>query len=172
MPGTYEPIAALISSGSMPAVVNFTSIPDTYTDLVLVISGANTSADASVTGYIRFNGDTGSNYVDMIMYADNTNAVTAFTQTSATTVGLWTIMGNTSDAQRRSVMEINILSYANTNFFKSGTNRISTVSANNDWVNCSTWTWRSTAAITSITIGAGSNWRGDSTFSLYGIKAA
>lgn len=59
MPATYEPIATTTLS-SAAASISFTSVPATYTDLVLVFVGTATYDSDGVR--IRFNNDTGSNY--------------------------------------------------------------------------------------------------------------
>ena len=63
MAATYSPIATYTVSGSAVASYTFSSIPSTYTDLVLRIS-----ARTSVTGQtfdnieIQFNNDSATNY--------------------------------------------------------------------------------------------------------------
>ena len=59
MPATYQPIETQTVSGTSTSTVTFSSIPQTYTDLVLV-SAITQSAD--VSNYLRFNSDTGTNY--------------------------------------------------------------------------------------------------------------
>jgi hypothetical protein len=57
MPTTYDKIATTTLSSA--GVITFTSIPATYTDLVLVLSATATSF-ASVK--VRFNSDSATNY--------------------------------------------------------------------------------------------------------------
>ena len=54
---TYTSLFTSTATGSQ-STITFNTIPQTYTDLVLVIAG-NT---ASITTALRFNNDTGSNY--------------------------------------------------------------------------------------------------------------
>lgn len=56
---TYEPIATTTLANSTTAEVTFSSIPSTYTDLVLVIAGKQ---QVATTVKLVFNGDTGTNY--------------------------------------------------------------------------------------------------------------
>ena len=56
---TYTPIATQ-TLGSAAASVTFSSIPQGYTDLVVVIGSATFSANSSL--YFQYNGDTGANY--------------------------------------------------------------------------------------------------------------
>jgi len=55
MPKTYEPIATT-TLGSNQTTITFSSIPSTYTDLVIVSNMGTTTASYP---FIRFNGDTG-----------------------------------------------------------------------------------------------------------------
>ena len=66
MPGTYEPLATTTGTGSS-TTVTFTTIPQTYTDLVLVCSDIN--AQTTDIG-VRFNNDSGSNYGRVVAFAD------------------------------------------------------------------------------------------------------
>lgn len=166
---TYEPISTT-TLGSATATVTFSSIPQTYTDLVLVIFGANSNADANDTGYMQYNSDTGNNYSDTIVYT-NGNTPTSFRATNSNAIGLWTIMGNT-DSNRYSAIVVNFQDYANTTTYKTTLNRIGTPTGSGGWTNMSVGLWRNTNAITSILVGGGSNWRSGSTFTLYGIKEA
>lgn len=58
MPATYTAIATSVLS-SASGSITFSGIPQTYTDLVLVIQGA---ASTDITIRLRFNGDTTSSY--------------------------------------------------------------------------------------------------------------
>ena len=71
---TYTPIATTTASGSASSVT-FSSIPSTYTDLVIVadILGAASTADA----VLRFNSDTTSNYSETVIRGDGSSAASA-----------------------------------------------------------------------------------------------
>ena len=56
---TYTPIASHTASGSESSIT-FSSIPQGYTDLVLVFLGKVDSGSGDLG--LRFNADTGSNY--------------------------------------------------------------------------------------------------------------
>lgn len=58
---TYVPIQAITLSAAA-ASVDFTGIPQTYTDLVIVASARYVSTNTGQGLGIRFNGDTTSNY--------------------------------------------------------------------------------------------------------------
>jgi len=170
MAATYEPIATT-TLGSNAASVTFSSISGSYTDLVLIGFASNNNADASNTGTLRFNSDSGNNYSDTIVYTEG-NTPTSIRQSNVAQIGLWTIMGNT-DTARKSTIIIHINNYSNTTTYKSTLTRIGTPTTSGGWTNMSVGLWRNTAAITSITLGGGGvDWLSNSTFTLYGIKAA
>jgi len=160
---TYQPIATTTISGTSTITYTFSSIPQTYTDLLLVING--TSGGTNVDFPIRFNGDTGSNYSRTYLYASGSSAITG-RNSNDTSMGLPNLDSNPG------VSVSNIFNYSNTTTYKTAIGRTS--GGANYGVSAITGLWRNTAAITSITIfGAGGNAYGNgTTLTLYGIKAA
>ena len=159
---TYTPIATNTLS-SATASVTFSSISGAYTDLVLVINAASSSAASC---RIRFNGDTATNYSDTRLYGDGTSAtsdrLTTRDHINCGDLSLTTITSN---------QVINIQNYANATTYKTVLTR-SNIPGSYVFANVSMW--RATpAAITSIVIfPASGNLVSGSTFSLYGIAAA
>ena len=154
---TYEAIATQ-TLGSAVSSVTFSSIPGTYTDLVMVVAGTVNSATAMD---VTFNSDTGSNYSRTLLTGDGSSASSSRV-TSATNLGL----GFLSTSQ--SVSVIQLMNYSNTTTFKTILARGN--AADNRTV-ATVGLWRSTSAITSINF-AGATYQTGTTFSLYGIKAA
>jgi hypothetical protein len=70
MPSTYDKIAAY-TVPSAQASYTFTSIPSTYTDLVIIISGTQ-SADDTIG--LQFNSDTAANYSTHQLYTNGSGA--------------------------------------------------------------------------------------------------
>ena len=161
MAATYEPIATVTSSGS-GNTITFSSIPSTYTDLVI-------SANATITtGLValayEFNADgTASNYSYTRLQGDGTSA-TSSRATSDAAIGFV--------AQTASMDLINIMNYANTTTYKTSICRTNSMLSSDARTAAYVSLWRNTAAITSITLKASSNFLSGSTFTLYGIKAA
>lgn len=61
--------------------VDFTSIPNTYTDLILSINIKSTFGSGISTEYrLRFNGDTGNNYASATLRANSAPSLTAGTK--------------------------------------------------------------------------------------------
>jgi hypothetical protein len=162
MPATYEPIATVTAPGGSSSQLVMSSIPATYTDLVLIINGGQSTADQTYS--IRFNGDTGSNYSNTQIVGTG-SSVTSNRNTSQTRGFIHsTAMNSLSDT-----VIVSIQNYSNSTTYKTAISRGNSVSFR---VVSSVVLWRSTAAITSITVLGDANFLSGSTFTLYGIAAA
>ena len=157
MTATYEKIETQ-TLASAAASVTFSSIPQTYTDLVIVFSGSATSSN---TLFYRFNGDSSGIYSDTYIYADGSAGSGRHTsQTLIYGAGV-----NTSQCTQI----INVMNYTNTTNHKTTLLR---GNANGFGATVAfAGLWRSTSAISSIQIYAGSTFASGSTFTIYGIKA-
>jgi hypothetical protein len=161
MPTTYEPIATT-TLGSAASSVTFSSIPGTYTDLIVVMNYANSTGLADV--YFQFNGDTGSNYSRTQLFGTGSAAGS----NRGTNETAFNGVGYVGTTWSQSISHI--MNYSNTT-----TNK--TILVRNDGtsnlVMANVGLWRNTSAITSILIGySTNNFIAGSTFTLYGIKAA
>ena len=165
MASTYTPIATT-TLGSSAASYTFSSIPSTYTDLVIV-SSATITAPTSASWFMRFNGDTASNYSDTYMYGSGSSAGTL--RDSSITGIRFAAGANGSADQSTSIT--NIQNYSNSTTYKTILSRYSNAAAD---VSAYVGMWRSTSAITSITLYLAStaNFATGSTFTLYAIQAA
>jgi hypothetical protein len=161
MASTYTPIATQ-TLGSTTQTVTFSSIPSTYTDLVIVANGTATTA---VSVLLRFNGDTASNY--SVTYVDgNGTSATSYRDTNYTGGYGGSFYNTTSPT----VSTINIMNYANSTTYKTALNRTSYPAG---FTIASVSLWRNTAAINSVSMTANLNgFATGTTFTLYGIKAA
>jgi hypothetical protein len=160
---TYEPIATT-TLGSNAASYTFSSIPSTYTDLIVVCrAGAVSNSDLT----FRVNGDTGTNYSTTWLYSDGTGV--GSTRSANTAFGYFTYLG-AIETFGHSVHIAHFMNYSNTTTFKTVLARSANASRGVDAMGN---LWRNTAAINSITlIGSNANILSGSTFTLYGITAA
>ena len=164
MASTYTPIATT-TLGSAASSYTFTSIPSTYTDLVIVAS-----VQGSSTNVIRcqFNSDTAGNYSDTQLLGNGT-AASSGRDSNVTYIYLGAA-GMTTAASTFDVSITHVMNYANTTTYKTVISRNAEVSTGSS---AAVGMWRNTAAITSITLLKGvGNFQTGSTFTLYGIKAA
>ena len=157
---TYTPIATVSPSGT--TTVDFTSIPSTYTDLLLVVSGANATG---VYLSITFNSDTGSNY-SRTQLSGNGSTASSTRASNSTSIRTLNLPSGTSEY---AVETFNIMNYSNTTTYKTLLHRGGQASAQ---AYAQVALWRSTAAINSIRLLASSNISTGSTLTLYGIQAA
>jgi hypothetical protein len=158
--------------GSTAGGITFNNIPQTFTDLKIVVSTRDNNAGHIDGNIVRFNGDTGANYSTTILYGSGTNAY-SYRNSGATYIDYIAVNGNTSTANTFSNWEVYMPNYTSANFKQVN---IDGVSENNSTTNdqqrqvLTAGLWRSTAAITSITVGGyAGNPMQYSTFSLYGI---
>jgi len=165
LPTTTYTALANITLGSTAATVTFTSIPATYRDLVLVYNG---TVETGATTGIRFNGDTGSNYNEVVMYGVGSGSGTS--TATANLTGLNVGYPGTGITQIR----VQIMDYSATDKHKTTLSR----SDNSAIVVAAlAGRWASTSAITSITFRNSESQSGiydfnaGSTFALYGIAS-
>lgn len=162
MATTYTPIQSTTLSSSQSSVT-LSSIPSTHTDLILIINGSMTAATGAYS--LRFNSDTGSNYSMTGIYG-NGSANGSFRATNQNRAYLGD-GANTSQL----VNIIQIFNYSNSTTYKTLLTRKNQITSSS--IEALVDTWRSTAAINSITIFPDSNSFASGTiFALYGIKAA
>jgi len=163
MPSTYTPLQTQ-TLGSDAASVTFSSIPSTYTDLVIVINGGQVTAD-NYYG-IRFNGDTTTNYSNTQVVGNGSTATS--NRNSNQNVGY---IHSTNQVSIADTVIVNVFNYANTTTYKTSISRGNSAAYR---VVASVVLWRKTPeAINSISIlGGGVNLLSGSTFTLYGVKSA
>jgi len=177
MPQTYTPIATqtLTSSGA----VTFSSIPSTYTDLVLVcnVQSASGVSGNSVRCNLQFNNDTATNYSTTRVVGNNENNSVSSRDSTRVQVDEATAISSFGTGEFCNFI-FNIMNYSNTTTYKTLLQR-SGNRTNIDYkeVGAAVSLWRSTAAISTIYVRGGGNnlsqgFAAGSTFTLYGIKAA
>lgn len=152
---TYLPLATLTLT-SAASTVTFSSIPQGYRDLILVVDGAITGSQSNTYAYL--NGDTAqSNYSYVRMLGDGS-------ATSSAAVSNASIGDMTSGKNN---MIIQIMDYSATDKHKT---RLSRSSQPSSTAIAYASRWANTAAVTSISLAHnGSIFAAGSTFSLFGI---
>jgi len=165
MASTYEPIATYTISGTSTSVITWSSIPSTYTDLVLI---ADAKLDVSGQGInLTFNNDTASNYSSTRLYGSGSGSGSSDRQSNGAYLNF--ALGNVDSGQ---LIIANIMNYSNGTTYKTCLLRQNTASA---FVGALVGLWRATpAAINRIdlTSGGTSKYVAGSTFTLYGVKSA
>jgi len=158
---TYTQIAST-TLGSTATTVTFSSIPATYTDLILVFNPVVTTL-SGIDYQITFNSDTASNYSRTYLLGDGTSASSgrSTSQTSYSPGGIY----------NNSTVTVQILNYSNTTTNKTPIARVNIAA---QYTAATVGLWRNTAAINriDITTSTTANFNTGSTFNLYGITAA
>jgi len=168
MPATYEPISTT-TLGSAASSITFSSIPGTYTDLRLVLVGANSASGAN--WYIRYNGTTGSS--DLYSYTllkGNGSAASSASSSADNKI----VFNETSTTSTTIPMltTIDVFSYA------GSTNKTCLIEWSGDENGSGTTQrivglYRSTSAITSIAlVNSGANFATGTVATVYGILKA
>jgi len=161
---TYTPIATQSVSGA--SSVTFSSIPQTYTDLVLIYSGKGSATGNGLYGDVG-NGsiDTGSNY--SYTHLQGNGSVT--NSNRATNNTLFTLTNYVDSGYDDNII-VNYQNYSNTSTYKTILLRANSA---NTGVAATVALWRSTAAINVVYVYlSGGTFTAGSTFTLYGISCA
>lgn len=162
---TYEPIATT-TLGSSTSSVTFSSIPSTYTDLVVVFVGT-VNGD---TVYMTFNSDTGTNYSRTYIDGDGATAYTGRTGSASNMrlSGIMTSLVNTVPA----LITLDIFSYSGSTY-KTVLQSLNVDKNGSGEVARQVHLWKSTAAVSTISLNAGaSTFTTGTSITLYGITKA
>lgn len=163
MAATYEAIATY-TIGTAQSSYTFTSIPSTFTDIILVTSIQATSSGQGL--YLQFNGDTGSNY-SYTYFRGNGSTTTSGGATNSDLCLLSTISEPPTTGFANYIAQLQ--NYAGSTY------KTSLVRANAAGAGLAAIVnlWRSTSAINQVKIFTSvGNLNTGSTFTLYGIRSA
>jgi len=172
MANTYQLIEAKTLTATA-ASVTFTTIPQTYTDLILKISARSTStagADIYANLKIQFNSDTGNNYNGILLFT-NLGSPGSGSYTSQPGYLFSYANGNVTTASTFSNMEIYIPNYTGSNQKVYSVDGVVENNASNGFVEMAAERWTGTSAITTIdVVSLYGLHTANSNFYLYGIK--
>jgi hypothetical protein len=179
IPSDYESISTVIVGSGGASSITFSSIPQGYAHLqVRGIARANRATYGADTIRFTVNSDTGANYAFHNLRGDGSSAAAGADPNSSYIRFLDSVgTNNGPGAGNVGVSVCDILDYADTNKFKtirvlSGVDTNGTVAGFGGVVGITSGLWRSTSAITSITlvVETGINFLQYSKFALYGIR--
>jgi hypothetical protein len=159
--------------GTAVAFIEFTSIPQTFTDLAILISARSAAASPATDYLVAFNSDTtASNYAWRRMTANGGPAVTTDTSTSYRLLGI--AQGNTATANNFDNLATYIPNYTSSSIKTYSTDSVTennSTTQNTFFLQFVAGRWSGTSPITSIRVdvGGSTNLLTGSTFSLFGI---
>jgi hypothetical protein len=175
--GDFESIATVSVGSGGSATVSFTSIPSTYTHLQIRCLTQDDRGTYPISEVkLNFNSDTGTNYSYHQLAGDG-GSIYGYGFTSTSFIQLE--IGGTTTGGTFGSMNIDVLDYANTNKYKT-TRALCGEMTNASYagyygiVALNSGNWRSTSAITSITLASrfATKFTQYSHFALYGIRSA
>jgi hypothetical protein len=164
MPVTYKKIASVTVGAGGAANMQFTSIPGTYTDLMLLWTMRGTAGSAVAT-YISFNSST-SNFSARYLYGDGASATSG---TLARYIG--SCPGTNFTASTFANSSLYIPQYAGSTNKSYSVDNVDENNGTGADANLVAGLWSDTSAITSIALTlASGNFVQHSTATLYGIS--
>ena len=176
MATTFVKIATVTVGAGGSAAMSFTSIPSTYTDLCVKLSGRSAIVDITTYVDMIINGDTGAYYDQRNVSASFNSTVTNQNWTNQNSFYVYQIDGSTATASTFSNTEIyipNYLSTTNKSISVDGSAESNTSTGGGRVLGLSAGLYHpaSNVAITSLTLTAnGGNFVQYSTATLYGIS--
>ena len=165
MATTYEAIATVTVGSGGASSIEFSSIPQTYTDLVVHISARSSGADPNIM--IRLNSSS-ANFSQKRLTGDGSSAV------SGGTYGEWSGWGTNSGdtASTFGNTAIYIPNYTSSNNKSLSSDAVSENNGTLAYMTLGAILWSNTSAITNVSfvMGSSQNFVQHSSATLYGIK--
>ena len=168
MANTYQLIEAK-TLGSSAASIEFTSIPQTYTDLILVYSARTNSGANTDEANLTFNSNT-SNYSWKMLIGNGSSPGHAQDSAVSSIPGIQ-IPGGTSTSSTFSNGQLYIPNYTSSNYKSVSSEAIAEDNQTTAYIKVVAGLWSNSAAITSVKLsGATGSFVQYSSAYLYGIK--
>lgn len=171
MANTYTLIASSTVGSGGAASIDFTSIPSTYTDLLIKVSGRAVATSSYPNVRVRFNSDSGANYKWRRLYGDGTSA-TSDNNTADTGALVGILVGSGETANTFSNFEFYVPNYTGSQQKSISADSVSENNATAAYAYLLAPLWTGTAAITSLSLYSSYNFAQYSTAYIYGVKNA
>ena len=172
MANTYIQIGSTVTvgAGGSPSI-DFSSIPSTYTDLLLKVSLRGTDANNYVNSRISFNGST-SGYTCKMLYGLGTGTPSSLNNSVTNAVDFSSYgTGSLATSSTFGSVDIYIPNYAGSQNKSLSVDQVSENNATAAIAALTAGLWANSTAINQVTITCGTgNFVQYSTASLYGIK--
>lgn len=176
MPSTYKIIQAITVGSGGSSALDFTSIPNTYTDLILKVSGRITTAAIDTHISLRFNNNSGNSYSFKRVIGNGAGPGTgasSYGETNETSMNFYsTVNGASSTTSTFSNIEFYIPNYASSNTKTISFDGVLENNAVTAYASIYAGLWNNTAAINQITLTGSANFLQHTTAYLYGVSNA
>ena len=164
MPDTFIKIASVSVGSGGASSIDFTSIPSTYTDLCIKVSGRSTGGDDQI--WIAFNSST-TGFSNKVLYGSGSSAAS----TSVARFVAYQTPGTGTTANTFGNSEIYIPNYAGSNDKSNSGDTVWEQNGATAYVALNASLWSNSAAITSISLTPQTTTFAQySTATLYGIN--
>ena len=154
------------------STIDFNSIPQGYTDLILVLSSRDSinSGASPGQGAIRFNGDSGNNYSRRYLRGNGSTADSS-SSTGVSAIIPRVMQPNGATVNTFGSMTMYIPNYTGSNYKSLSIDNITENNATEAHAELHAGIWNSTSAITSMSIfsASGATMLTNSTATLYGV---
>jgi len=160
-----QPLQTIYANSGSVASILFSSIPQTYTDLVVKVSTRDTGASQHM--FFDLNGTAPTGFSNTLLFGDGSS-----TYSQRRTDGLLTFTNETSSSTANTFnsMDFYIPNYTSSNYKQIILDSVTEQNGSGAYSNLMAILWRNTAAINSIGLGAaGTAFAQYSKFSLYGV---
>jgi len=170
MASTYVKLASVTVGAGGASSIDFTSIPSTYTDLVVKVSYRTTDATNTGTLISTFNNDTAGNYNNRFLFGTGSGTGSGnYTSNGSNYHGYGNISTTTSNTFANA--EIYIPNYAGSTNKSSSSDNVSENNATAANATLGANIWNNSSAINQVTLGVyAQNFAQYSTATLYGVK--
>lgn len=165
------PISTVTVGSGGASAIEFTNIPQNYTDLKVVLSGRTTSGfvgnivDTAVL-YFNTNVSDVTNYTAKSLYGSGSAASSDSTKRGGF------VTGTSATASTFGTVEFYIPNYTSTTSKSVSIDGVSENNATGAYAGIQAWLWSLTSPVTSIALKpeSGGNWQQYSSATLYGIR--
>jgi hypothetical protein len=163
-----------ITTSASQATVDFTSIPATYTDLMVMWQARSNISGVNEAMSIKFNNDGTSGNYTITEWWQAYAVGSSVSLTAAASTGLFalSVSGNTSPTSHAGTGQLVVNNYLGTTFYKQ-MNAIGSfhgsAGTSQQVSQITSGTWKNTAAVTRLTFSVPTSFVNGSVFTLYGV---
>ena len=171
MPDTFIKIASVTVGSGGASTIQFSSIPSTYTDLCLKVSGRVDAAGNYQSMAMAFNAGSPASAFSQRWVNGNGSAVASGSYGANTTLYPFYLPAAGATSSTFGSGEIYVCNYANTSVYKAiSIDGVTETNATDARAELGAMLWSSNNAVSSITLYGNTNFVQYSTATLYGIK--
>ena len=165
---THNLIQTVTVGSGGASSIEFTSIPQTYTDLLVLYSLRGSQAQVYTQAFLTFNASSIGYYWRMLQGTGTSIGNNAVTNSS--NIGGFNGTGSSATANTFGNLRLYIPNYASSQFKSCSVNDVLETNASTTYMSLVAAVWTNTNAITTITMTGLNNWVQYSSASLYGIS--